>query len=47
MPFVAPEALLDAFTSSAVLLLMIYVILVAASVLLVMGLVRKAAIAVK
>lgn len=47
IPFVAPEALLDAFTSSAVVLLMIYVILIAASVLLVMGLVRKAAIAVK
>ena len=47
IPFVAPEALLDALTSGAVLLLMIYVILVAASVLLVMGLVRKAAIAVK
>lgn len=47
IPFVAPEALLDALTSGAVLWLMIYVILVAASVLLVMGLVRKAAIAVK
>ena len=47
IPFVAPEALLDTFSSSAVLLLMIWVILVAASVLLVMGLVRKAAIAVK
>jgi hypothetical protein len=47
IPFVAPEARLDAITSSAVLLLLIYVILVAASVLLVMGLVRKAAIAVK
>lgn len=47
IPFVTPEALLDAFTFSAVLLLMTYVILVAASVLLVMGLVRKAAIAVK
>ncbi|HET9786650.1 MAG TPA: hypothetical protein VFP47_05935, partial [Pyrinomonadaceae bacterium] len=47
IPFVAPEALLEAITSGAVLLLLIYVILVAASVLLVMGLVRKASIAVK
>lgn len=47
IPFVAPETLLDTITSSSVLLLMIYVILVVVSVLLVMGLVRKAAIAVK
>ncbi len=47
IPFVAPEAFLDAITSIAVLLLMIYVILAVVSVLLVMGLVRKAAIAVK
>ena len=47
LPFVAPEVLLDAVTSGAFLLLMIYVILVVASVLLVMGLVRKAAVAVK
>lgn len=47
IPFVAPEAFLDAITSIAVLLLMIYVVLAVVSVLLVMGLVRKAAIAVK
>jgi hypothetical protein len=47
IPFVTPDAFLDAISSIAVLLLMIYVILAVVSVLLVMGLVRKAAIAVK
>ncbi|HZI61313.1 MAG TPA: hypothetical protein VFD62_11395 [Pyrinomonadaceae bacterium] len=47
MPLVAPEALLDVITSIGILLLMIYAVLVVVSVLLVMGLVRKAAIAVK
>jgi hypothetical protein len=47
IPFVAPEVLLDSITSSAFLLLIIYVVLMTVSVLLVMGLVRKAANAVK
>ena len=47
IPVVAPEAIVDAITSIGVLLLMIYGILAVVSVLLIMGLVRKAAKAVK
>lgn len=47
IPLVAPEALLDVITSIGVLLVMIYAVLVVVSGLLVMGLVRKTAKAVK
>src|SRR6185503_7701799 len=45
--FITPEAMSDAISSVGFALLMIYVVLTVVSVLLVMGLVRKAAAAVK